>query len=42
MEQPLVATAAPGGSCFAAVTVAGIVPADPDLLFKVSVLLAAA
>lgn len=29
------ATAAPGGSCFAAVTVAGIVPADPDLLFKV-------
>lgn len=36
MEQPLVATAAPGGSCFAAVTVAGIVPADPDLLFKVS------
>ncbi|PRW56654.1 transcriptional family [Chlorella sorokiniana] len=35
MEQPLVASVAPGGSCFAAVTVAGIVPADPDLLFKV-------
>ncbi len=35
MEQPLVATAAPGGSCFTAVTVAGIVPVDPDVLFKV-------
>ena len=35
MEQPLVSTACSSGSCFAAVTVAGIVPADPDVLFRV-------
>lgn len=34
MERPLVSTACSSGSCYAS-TVAGIVPADPDVLFKV-------